>query len=161
MERLHCINICLCLCLFIRLFVYLFTSQLLKLLEYISYNEGNRDCKKQTTIDNPSTSSQPSTNNNNTTNQNGTLTNQTDFTTVENSEEWDDYMPSGYIPGPEIPVTDADEWDDFLDEFGKPIESPTDEYGYDQYIVGHDLLSPSVARDYEQFSSDQFSEHKH
>ena len=69
-------------------------------------------------------------------------------------------MPNSYVPGPEIPVTDAAEWDEFLDEFGKPIESPTDDDD-DQYIVGHDLLSPSVARDYEQFSSAQFSEYKH
>ena len=65
-------------------------------------------------------------------------------------------MPNGYIPGPEIPVTNVEEWDEFLDEFGKPIESPTDDYTDNQYMVGHDLLSPSVAKDYELFNTNQF-----
>ncbi|KAI6647197.1 hypothetical protein LOD99_12194 [Oopsacas minuta] len=111
----------------------------LKLLEYISYNEGTRDCLIQTTDNNQQIK------------QNGTTIN----SEPTNPEESDDYMPNSFIPGPEIPVTDAEEWSDFIDEFGKPIESPSDECGDDQFIVGHDLLSPSVARDFVQFSSEQ------
>ena len=70
-----------------------------------------------------------------------------------NSEEWEDFLPTSFVPGPEIPVTELNEWDDFLDENGKPIESPIDEYGEDLYLAGPDLLSPSMARDLAQFDS--------
>ena len=61
--------------------------------------------------------------------------------------------PNSFIPGPEIPVTDLNEWDDFLDEYGKPIESPIDEYGEELYVAGQELLSPSVAKDFVQFNN--------
>lgn len=72
---------------------------------------------------------------------------------MPNNEEWEDYLPNSFIPGPEIPVTDLNEWDDFLDEYGKPIESPIDEYGEELYVAGQELLSPSVAKDFVQFNS--------